>query len=132
MRQPKTYSGEFFLPDRVIGVAYIVYQLRHPINFVNSPENHVNTGVFALTLGLLILIPLLLTLPLTVSLRYGGILFLLEQIFTLWAALATRTDIDHTQISALALGFYATIRTLGLVGPPMRVRVKTDSPAGSS
>jgi hypothetical protein len=89
-------------------------------------------AVFTLTIDLLILIPLLLTLPLTVSLRYGGILFLLAQILTLWAALATRTEIDHTQISALALAIYATIRTLGLVGPPMRVRVKTDSLAGSS
>jgi hypothetical protein len=37
MKQTRAYSGEFFLADRVIGWGYILYQMRHPVNFFNSP-----------------------------------------------------------------------------------------------
>jgi len=108
-----------FLLDKLIGGAYILFQLRIPYRFLNTPEDHHGLGPTIVIFAFLTFFPMLMTIPLMLSKRSGAYLFMFEQLFNLWAVHYSGQKFQFAHYIAIFLFAYGLVRLLGLFGPPL-------------
>jgi len=108
-----------FFWDKVIGITYLIYQMRLPYKYLNSPEEHFMIEITVLTTTVFILLPLIMTIPFLMSRRWGAYLFIIMHLFTLVANRVTNQTPGPAQVVAILLVIYCLLRLTGKVGPPL-------------
>lgn len=111
-----------FLIDRLVVVGYIVYSLRTIVHYINSPETHYGAFETLAVGAILLLMPILLSVPFFFSTRIGAYLFICEHSFRIVAGFSREDGFNHTQYVSILLVAYTVVRLLGLYGPTLRTR----------
>ncbi len=118
---------QFFLLDRIICGIYLLYQLRLPVRFLSDPQE-TQLMMTVTVLLIIILVPVLMTIPFLLSRKWGAYVFILLQINTIFANRMTNQQPGLAQIVAILLIVYAILRLTGKVGPPLIVKGKGKIP----
>lgn len=108
-----------FLWDKVIGLAYLLFQLRLPYRVLTNPEERDDVAVMATVTAFVIIFPLIMTIPFLQSKRWGAYLFIIMHLFTLIANRVTNQTPGPGQVVAILLTIYCLLRLTGKVGPPL-------------